>query len=165
MKRALGRQHLCTVDAPFGVICLHFEAERLTGCEFLRKGSRDAPPREKAECAAATQIMNYLSDPNTTLSYEFPSDAGTEFQRRVWKEVSRIPPGSTLTYGDIARRLRTSPRAVGNAMGANPLSIMIPCHRVVARGGLGGFMSDDSGWGMEVKKWLLNHESELPRFR
>ncbi len=81
---------------------------------------------------------------------------GTAFQKAVWRQVARIRPGTTTTYGQIARRLHmpSASRAVGQAIGANPLPIMIPCHRVLAAGGkLGGYSS-----GLRRKRWLLAHE-------
>jgi len=68
------------------------------------------------------------------------------------------PSGRTLTYLDVARRLRTAPRPVGGACGANRIPLVIPCHRVVASGGLGGFMKHRGGFPLEVKRWLLKHE-------
>lgn len=78
---------------------------------------------------------------------------GTEYQKRVWQELTKIPYGSTATYADIARTIDSSPRAVGQAVGANPIAIIIPCHRVVAAKSLGGYY-----WGIEMKQALLRHE-------
>lgn len=87
--------------------------------------------------------------------------AGTAFQQDIWNRLCRIPYGSTVTYGEIAAEIaemrkihRMSAQAVGQAVGANPISIVIPCHRVVgANGALTGYAG-----GIDVKKWLLNHE-------
>ena len=87
--------------------------------------------------------------------------AGTVFQRRVWAMIAAIPAGHTSTYADIAAHLHTAPRAVGQACGANPVPLLVPCHRVVARGGLGGFARCDGGYLLEVKRWLLAHEQRL----
>ena len=90
---------------------------------------------------------------------------GTEFQKKVWAELAGIGRGQTRTYGDIARALcgrfggRMSAQAVGQAVGKNPISILIPCHRVVGAGGkLTGY-----AWGIERKQWLLDHEQKLGR--
>lgn len=83
---------------------------------------------------------------------------GTDFQKRVWRELSEIPYGTTTTYGDIARRIGAkSPRAVGVAIGHNPISIIIPCHRVV------GANADMTGYagGIQTKIKLLTHEGAL----
>lgn len=81
---------------------------------------------------------------------------GTPFQRRVWAELEKIPFGATLTYGELAARLGTAPRALGGACGRNPIPVIIPCHRVLAaHGGLGGYSGID---GVETKQFLLRHE-------
>jgi O-6-methylguanine DNA methyltransferase len=84
---------------------------------------------------------------------------GTEFQLEVWAGLRKIPAGRTLSYGDLAQKLGhpRAFRAVGAANGANPVSLVVPCHRVIASDGtLGGY-----GWGLERKKWLLEHEGAL----
>ena len=69
-----------------------------------------------------------------------------------------IPCGHVLTYGEIAAQLGSSPRAVGQACGNNPIPIVIPCHRVVAKSGMGGFMHHNGGFALDIKRWLLAHE-------
>ena len=94
--------------------------------------------------------------------YNEPFDLrGTSFQKRVWKEIFKIPYGKLTSYGLIAKDLGKpkASRAVGNAVGQNPISIVIPCHRVVwSNGGIGGF-----GGGLRMKRYLLNLEGLLPR--
>ncbi|MBF0109728.1 MAG: methylated-DNA--[protein]-cysteine S-methyltransferase [Magnetococcales bacterium] len=81
---------------------------------------------------------------------------GTLFQHRVWSEVSGIAAGETRTYGALATRLDTAPRAIGRAMAANPLPLLIPCHRVIAAdGSIGGYSGGD---GSSTKRWLLRRE-------
>jgi methylated-DNA-[protein]-cysteine S-methyltransferase len=85
--------------------------------------------------------------------------AGTPFQRRVWTALQTIPPGTTLSYGSLAARLDVpkAVRAVGHANGANPISVVVPCHRVIgANGSLTGY-----GGGLDRKRWLLEHEGFL----
>lgn len=90
---------------------------------------------------------------------KLPLDAGgTAFQRRVWAEMQKIEPGHVKTYGEIAKILKSSPRAVGNACGANPLPILIPCHRVVGKNDLGGYTGDG---GLDTKTSLLRLEGYL----
>jgi methylated-DNA-[protein]-cysteine S-methyltransferase len=91
---------------------------------------------------------------------DFPlAPAGTEFQRRVWKAMTRIPIGRTRTYGEIAAELASAAQAVGQACGANPLPIIVPCHRIVSASGLGGFAGATEGTMIDVKRWLLDHEA------
>ena len=83
---------------------------------------------------------------------------GTSFQNSVWHELSKIPLGETRTYGDIAKKLNSSPRAVGNACRKNPIQIIIPCHRVISAKGIGGYAGETEGNQLCIKRWLLNHE-------
>lgn len=83
---------------------------------------------------------------------------GTQIQRRVWRALQRIEVGSVCTYGALGRRLGTSARAVGNACWANPVRIVVPCHRVVAIGGVGGFAGHSSRRLVGINRWLLRQE-------
>ncbi len=116
---------------------------------------RSALPPRLAEAVAA--LTAYLAgDPRP---YEGPLDLrGTPFQQAVWRRLLEIPWGTTLTYGELAAALGRprAARAVGAAVGANPVSLLVPCHRVVGRRGtLTGF-----AWGLDLKRTLLNHEVE-----
>jgi O-6-methylguanine DNA methyltransferase len=118
------------------------------------------PPRRHARplAVALAQLREYFS--RIRCEFDLPLDArGTEFQKAVWAEIARIPYGATTTYGEIARRVGhpRATRAVGGAVGANPLSIVVPCHRVLGAGGtLTGY-----GGGLEVKAALLRLEGVL----
>ena len=105
---------------------------------------------------ALEQTLRHLEDPRTTL--DLPLDlTGSVFQRRVWNALRQIPPGKTASYLDIARQLGqpTAFRAVANACGANPLAVIVPCHRVLRQdGSLGGYR-----WGLERKRQLLDREA------
>jgi methylated-DNA-[protein]-cysteine S-methyltransferase len=84
---------------------------------------------------------------------------GTAFQQQVWHVVAQLKAGERITYGEIAARLNSGARAVGGACGANYFPLVIPCHRVVAKANLGGFMGQDApGLYRDIKLWLLNHE-------
>jgi len=83
---------------------------------------------------------------------------GTSFQKSVWNELCKIPLGETRTYGEIAKKLNSSARAVGNACRKNPIAIIIPCHRVVSATGIGGYAGKTGGKQLAIKRWLLNHE-------
>jgi methylated-DNA-[protein]-cysteine S-methyltransferase len=108
-------------------------------------------------------IQAYLEDPSFRFCFE-PLLEGTAFQQRVWHELLQIPLGHTLTYGQLARQLGSSPRAIGNACRANPCPLVVPCHRVVGKTGLGGFAGKNSGPKLQIKRWLLMHEGGLPEF-
>ena len=102
-----------------------------------------------------TQIMSYFALPS--FKCDFPQLTGTQFQLRVWQAIYAIPVGETRTYGQLAALLGSGPRAVAKACGANPFPIIIPCHRVVAKSGIGGFLQGKKN-GVLVKRWLLQHE-------
>ena len=83
---------------------------------------------------------------------------GTTHQQKVWRRLAAIPRGQVSTYGDIAQAIGSSPRAVGQACGANPIPVIIPCHRVISKHGAGGFMHQSGGDALSIKHWLLRHE-------
>lgn len=143
------------MDSPVGGLRLHVHAGLLTRVEFGAEpeGSSLADPLLDA---AEQQLTEYFAGERREFDLPLASD-GTEFQRKVWSEVRRIPYGETASYGDIARRLGYEPgisRAVGAANGANPLPIVVPCHRVVgADGSLTGYAG-----GPDRKRILLELE-------
>jgi methylated-DNA-[protein]-cysteine S-methyltransferase len=102
------------------------------------------------------EILAYLQQPHQAFS--LPAQlSGSAFQQKVWLAILAIPLGQTRTYSELAAQLQSGPRAVANACGANRLPLLIPCHRVVAKNGLGGFMRGDKN-GLSIKRWLLSHE-------
>jgi O-6-methylguanine DNA methyltransferase len=143
------RQGLAYVELP------HASGRGLDG--WLRRRAPDArcEAGDELNRAAATQILQYLEGERT--EFDLPLDLrGTPFQRRVWEKLLEIPYGETRSYQEIARAVRRprALRAVGNANGANPVSLVVPCHRVVASGGkLGGY-----GGGVSLKARLLAME-------
>ncbi|MCM0611681.1 methylated-DNA--[protein]-cysteine S-methyltransferase [Marinobacter sediminum] len=103
-------------------------------------------------------VMDYLVDSRKTLSVSLDI-RGTEFQRRVWETLRQIPPGSSASYGEVARMvgMPSGSRAVAGACAANPLAVLVPCHRVLrSDGSLSGYR-----WGVRRKRALLNHEESL----
>ncbi|MDP2811471.1 MAG: methylated-DNA--[protein]-cysteine S-methyltransferase [Rhodocyclaceae bacterium] len=131
---------------------------------FLEPQPEIAPGSPFAK-EAVRQLRAWLADPSFRFSLPL-APAGTPFQRRVWTAIAAIPPGEMRRYGELAAALGSGPRAVGGACGANPTPVVVPCHRVVsaggANGGLGGFARHHSGFLLEVKRWLLNHERRRP---
>jgi methylated-DNA-[protein]-cysteine S-methyltransferase len=108
----------------------------------------------------AAQLETYLDKPAT--AFDIPIDPqGTQFQHRVWAAIAAIPAGKVRQYKEIALELGSAPRAVGQACGANPFPLVIPCHRVISAHGLGGFSNHSDGWLIETKRWLLWHEGFL----
>lgn len=145
------------VAAPGFGLGVRCSAEEVIEIEFLEPGPEVAPANFLAG-EVARQLRAYLADPGFAFGLPL-RPAGTLFQRRVWERIAAIPLGATRTYGDIAADLNNAPRAVGQACGANPFPLVVPCHRVIARhGGLGGFNRHGGGFLLDVKRWLLAHE-------
>jgi methylated-DNA-[protein]-cysteine S-methyltransferase len=103
---------------------------------------------------AVAQLQDFFDGSRQSFALAL-SPPGTPYQQRVWQALCRIPPGETRTYGQIAREAGGSARSVGGANGANPIPIIIPCHRVTAASGLGGYSGEG---GLETKRWLLDLE-------
>ncbi|BCX87823.1 methylated-DNA-[protein]-cysteine S-methyltransferase [Methylomarinovum tepidoasis] len=105
------------------------------------------------------RALRYYFEIDPTCGFDFPLRlTGTPFQHRVWGALLGIPAGQVRTYGTLAAQLQTSPRAVAAACRANPCPVAVPCHRVVAATGLGGYCGATRGPRLEIKKWLLAHE-------
>ena len=126
--------------------------------------SQDAPlqhPTNALAQLAIRQIEHYLVDPSFT--FDLPLiPYGTNHQNRVWREISGIPLGQVTTYGALAKAIKSAPRAVGQACGSNPYPIVVPCHRVIAATGIGGFARhDEEGYHRSIKTWLLQHEGVI----
>jgi len=121
-----------------------------------------APTNALAERAAG-QLERYREDPDAPFDLPLAVE-GTPFQRSVWEAMRAIPRGRTRTYGELARELGGEARAVGQACGDNRLPIVIPCHRVVAADGIGGFAHATGGYLLEAKRWLLMHERSADEF-
>ena len=142
---------------PFATLGIRTLGGRVTDIEYLACGVATLAPLNEVAERACKEIERYLDDPEYAPRVEFEY-AGTAFQCKVWRQISAIPAGHTLTYVDVARALRTAPRPVGGACGANRLPIVIPCHRVVSASGIGGFMRSRSADALAIKRWLLRHE-------
>lgn len=148
-------------ESPLGPLLLAWEEKGLTGLWM----NREKPEQVHPVPEAVKQWLDdyFLGHPGEV---SFPlKPKGTVFQQQVWQILLGIPYGHTRTYGDIAREMaaltgkkKMSAQAIGQAVGRNPISILIPCHRVVgSKGQLTGYAG-----GLEKKVWLLNHEKVLP---
>jgi methylated-DNA-[protein]-cysteine S-methyltransferase len=146
------------VAAPGFALGVQCNDDEITAIDFLEPRPEQAPSTALA-AEAMRQLKAYLADPNFEFGLPL-RPAGTAFQRRVWAQIAAIPAGETHTYGQLAKSIKNAPRAVGQACGANPYPLVVPCHRVIATGGgLGGFNRHGGGFLLEVKRWLLQHEN------
>jgi methylated-DNA-[protein]-cysteine S-methyltransferase len=145
------------MPAPFGALGIRTSAGLLAEIVFLKSHGMALAPRDGVAERACAQLESYFDDPE--FRFDLPLAAGgTPFQRRVWSKIAAIAPGRTRSYGEIAREIDSAARAVGQACGANPLPLVVPCHRVLAADGIGGFAHHEGGFHLSVKRWLLSHE-------
>ncbi len=150
-------EYQAIIAAPFGKLGIRCSDGAVTGIEFLSSNTRVARTRNDFTKKVGVQLAAYFADAD--FQFDLPIRLeGTEHQRKVWRAMCAIPPGRTLTYGELALQVGSSARAVGQACGNNPISIIVPCHRVVGKDGLGGFMHRDDEAVLNIKRWLLAHE-------
>ena len=136
---------------------------RVAEIRYLPVSADSKDPSSELAERAVRQLERYREDPDARFDLPLLIE-GTDFQRRVWDAMRAIPRGRTLTYGEIARKLHGEARVVGQACGDNKLPIVIPCHRVVAADGIGGFGHSTGGYLLEAKRWLLMHERSADVF-
>ena len=149
-------------DSPVGRLVLQSDGISLTGLWMNGEPDQNAAPADTLPVLrqAMAWLDAYFRGENPVIDFPLAPE-GTEFQRQVWEILRKIPLGQTRSYGSIAREMaqrigkeKMSAQAVGGAVGRNPISILIPCHRVVgAQGQLTGYAG-----GLERKRWLLDHE-------
>lgn len=153
---ARAKDYDAVIAVPFGALGIE-AGTTLTAIDFLPASAQPRRARTPLAREVCVQLRAYLRDGSH--QFDLPLDlAGTDYQRRVWRALIRIPPGRPLSYGALATRLASGARAVGGACRANPVPVIVPCHRVVASAGLGGFMGGERTGPLSIKQWLLAHE-------
>ncbi|MDC1311593.1 methylated-DNA--[protein]-cysteine S-methyltransferase [Burkholderiales bacterium] len=146
------------ISAPFGYVRVSSSVDFVTEVELVACKTPSTNRLNRLAVEAREQIKTYLKNPN--FKFDLPVDIqGSSYRKRVWSEILKIPVRETRTYGEIAIFTSSSARAVGGACGDNRLPLLIPCHRIVARSGLGGYMHASAGFSLKVKWWLLHHEA------
>ena len=146
------------IDFPKFKVGVKTRDERVVEIRYLPHSSSVMSPKNPLAERAAKQLERYRDNPDTTFDLPLLIE-GSELQRGVWDAMCAIPRGRTRTYGELARELGAEARAIGQCCGDNRLPIVIPCHRVVAADGNGGFGHATSGYLLEAKRWLLMHEA------
>ena len=145
------------LSAPFGKLGIRCTDEAVLGIEFLPANTRISAPRNALAEKVCAQLKAYLVDASFRFDLPLKLD-GTEHQLKVWRAMQAIPRGATQTYGEMAKQIGSSARAVGQSCGNNPVPVVVPCHRVVGKTGLGGFMHRADDGALDIKRWLLAHE-------
>ena len=158
MVKPITQYYDVIINAPFGGVGIHVESDYVVGIQLFPIQQSARETSHQFAQYIAHKISQYFMQAASILDIPY-AVSGTPFQKRVWKAISDIPAGEVLTYSELAEKVGSGPRAVANACGANRLPLLIPCHRVVAKNGLGGFMQGIDG-GLKIKEWLLAHESK-----
>jgi methylated-DNA-[protein]-cysteine S-methyltransferase len=152
-----------TVDFPKMKVAVATRDGKVVGIRYLPLSSPSVLPRNALAEKASKQLERYRDDPDIVFDLPLLIE-GSPLQRGVWQAMCAIPRGHTRTYGELARELGADARAIGQACGDNRLPIVIPCHRVVAADGIGGFSHTTEGYLIDVKRWLLAHEIRPEEF-
>lgn len=155
------RQQATVIDCPAGRLVVGRRAGALVADWSVSPHCVEPARRDDAEAVGLAHALRRALAGDESRLAGFPVGAGTAFQRRVWTACRTVPRGCTATYGALAERLglgRGGARAVGQALRRNPLPVLVPCHRIVAADGQGGYSGDTSGALSEVKRTLLELE-------
>jgi len=148
------------LDSPLGHLGIRLQDDSIARLDYLGNRAALKPATTPLGRQLAAQLAQYFADPQSRFTLPVQLH-GTDFQQRVWRALIRIPPGKTLSYGGLAAKLDSGARAVGNACRNNPVSIIVPCHRVVSVSGIGGYSGKTDGREINRKQWLLTHEGAL----
>ncbi len=151
------------VEFPVMKVGVSTRSDRVVEICYLPSSTAVIAPRNPLAERAVRQLERYRADADATFDLPLLVE-GSPLQRAVWEAMCSIPRGQTRTYGNLAQQLGAEARAIGQACGDNRLPIVIPCHRVVAANGIGGFAHATEGFLIEVKRWLLRHETNPHEF-
>jgi methylated-DNA-[protein]-cysteine S-methyltransferase len=145
------------INTPFGHITLSASEYYLQAIELFNTQTDASSQLSPITQQLSQELKDFFVQAHDSWSIPLMY-SGTDFQQKVWQYLRAIPIGETRNYSEVAIALNTSARAVGNACRANLFPIVVPCHRVVSKSGLGGFAGKIDGHEMTVKQWLLDHE-------
>jgi methylated-DNA-[protein]-cysteine S-methyltransferase len=152
------------VAFPVMKVGVRTRGDRVVEIRYLPPSTSIVPPSNPLAERAARQLEAYRDNPDAEFDLPVLIE-GTDLQKGVWQAMRAIPRGKTRTYGEVAKELGAQARDVGQACGENRLPLVVPCHRVVAAKGIGGFAHATSGYLIEAKRWLLAHEIRPDEFR
>ena len=157
---SLTTNYSAIVDSPLGKLGIRIDNNYVAEIEYVSNRKPLKKPDDSLSRKVCQQLQSYFKNPE--FKFDLPLQTNvSDFQQQVLKALQKIPTGQTKTYGDIAEKLATSPRAVGNACRRNPLPIVIPCHRIVGKNSMGGYSGQTTGSKIAIKEWLLQHEKRI----
>jgi len=149
------------LSTPIGCIKITVNNKYLTNLKFIQKSTLKIDNSIFVK-SIEQQLQSYFSNPKFKIKIPIKPH-GTTFQKSVWNKLQEIPSGIVCTYGELAKKLNSSPRAIGQACKANPIPIIIPCHRIISKTSVGGFMGNSTKF-LKIKKNLLSHEQVNLKF-
>ena len=153
------QQHDAVINSPIGKLGIVVVANKLVKIDFLPRQSSTLVTHNFVIQQTIKQLKEYFCHPR--VRFKIPLClAGTPLQQQIWQAIQRIPCGKTMTYGELAQKIATSPRVIGNACRCNPIPLVIPCHRVVAATDLGGYCGKGNKNRLLIKQWLLDFEQK-----
>ena len=152
--------YTAVIEAPPGRLGIVTTQGALQYVDYVDRRTGLLPPQDNTAKEVVDQLEHYFSDPRFTFTLTLKL-AGTAHQQLVWRQLQQIGSGETLTYGELARQIDSGARAVGNSCRCNPISIVVPCHRVVSAKDIGGYGGHVDGKVIERKYWLLRHEGAI----
>jgi len=148
------------INSPIGKLGIKTDNGYLQFVDYLSDEIAVQQADDELSAQVVQQLQAYFENP--AFEFDIACDmTGTDFQQRVWKQLKSISSGHSMTYAEVADSLHSGARAVGGACRKNPIPIIVPCHRVVAKSGIGGYDGDWGSGKVEIKQWLLRHESVI----
>jgi len=148
-----------SIQMPVGWLQVVGNQYFVTSAQFVFESPEEDFGGGSLKDKAYEQLQSYRDKPDQ--DFDLPVvTSGSDFQQRVWAALETIPLGETWTYGQLAKVVSSSARAVGGACRTNPVVVLIPCHRVVSASGIGGYAGNTEGDNLDVKQWLLMHEAK-----
>jgi methylated-DNA-[protein]-cysteine S-methyltransferase len=151
------KSYTSIIVTPIGKIGITTKHDQLIQLSWITDNTPIAPPEDAINIHIERELNHYFNNPQYIFQVEYEL-TGTPFQKKVWEALCTIPSGTTHSYGELAKQLQSSPRAIGQACRVNPIPIVVPCHRIVAKQHLGGYAGERDGSMMTVKTALLRHE-------
>lgn len=156
-RRQSASKYSCIINTPVGKLGILVFNSQIVRISYLSPRVASISPRDATAKLVVAKMKRYFL--SAYHNFNLPiSLKGTPLQKKIWRKLLTIPMGQTITYGRLAEMVGTSPRVIGNACCANPIPIIVPCHRVVSASGIGGYSGKTNGRVLEIKEWLLQHE-------
>ena len=158
-RQQKAHKYSCVINSCVGKLGIVVTNNQIAKIDYLSSKACLISPKNLITRRVVAKIKKYFCNPKLKFDWAMNLN-GTVLQVKIWQALQKIPSGKTITYGELARKIGTSPRVIGNACRRNPLPIIIPCHRVVAASGLGGYCDNINSGVVKIKERLLRYENK-----